>query len=170
MDLCGASGAPVVIWYTLGTERPAHASVRENASSGGVDLPAFHARHQGSSDEDDYVSMPSSQRIYSPGWTGWSGGGVRSAHRRLGLSVGGSAAILASSRTSGSLPSRQCGRLESRATPAPDWVASGGLWAGTSLAFASSNGGWARFKSFAPKNVIGRSRCPFLLIHGSEDT
>jgi pimeloyl-ACP methyl ester carboxylesterase len=171
---CGASGAPVVILvHGWGRNVQRMLPYVKMLHPAGFDLLAFDARHHGSSDEDDYASMPKfAEDILA---------GVDWVERRcgtevhigvLGLSVGGSAAILASSRDERITAVATVGAFadprDPRATLGRFWWI---LGPGLPLAFRFVE--WRmglRFKSFAPQNVIGRSRCPFLLIHGSEDT
>ena len=171
---CGRSGAPVVILvHGWGRNVQRMLPYVKMLHPAGFDLLAFDARHHGSSDEDGYASMPkfAEDILAAVDWVERRCGsevhiGV------LGLSVGGSAAILASSRDERITAVATVGAFadprDPRATLGRFWWI---LGPGLPLAFRFVE--WRmglRFKSFAPQNVIGRSRCPFLLIHGSEDT
>ncbi len=171
---CGAAGAPVVILvHGWGRNVQRMLPYVKMLHPAGFDLLAFDARHHGSSDEDGYASMPKfAEDILSA--VDWTERRCGSEARIgvLGLSVGGSAAILASSRD---------GRVAAVATvgafadPRDPRATLGRFWwiLGPGLPLAFRFVEWRmglRFKSFAPQNVIGRSRCPFLLIHGTEDS
>ncbi len=171
---CGTSGAPVVILvHGWGRNVQRMLPYVKMLQPAGFDLLAFDARHHGSSDEDGYASMPKfAEDIVSA--VDWAerrrGSEVRIGV--LGLSVGGSAAILASSRDDRIAAVATVGAFaeprDPRATLGRFWWI---LGPGLPLAFRFVE--WRmglRFKSFAPENVIGRSRCPFLLIHGTEDS
>ncbi len=171
---CGRSGAPaVVLVHGWGRNVQRMLPYVGMLHPAGFDLLAFDARHHGSSDDDGYASMPkfAEDVVCAVDYIeGRRGPGPNIGV--LGLSVGGSAAILASSRDDRIAAVATVGAFadprDPRATLGRFWWI---LGPGLPLAFRFVE--WRmglRFKSFAPQSVIGRSRCPFLLIHGTKDT
>ena len=171
---CGKAVAPVLILvHGWGRNVQRMLPYVRMLHPAGFDLLVFDARHHGSSDEDGYGAMPKfAEDIHAA---------VDYLERRLdrgrlgvgivGLSVGGSAAILASSRDRRIAAVATVGAFadprDPRATLGRFWWV---LGPGLPLAFRFVE--WRmglRFKSFAPQNVIDGSHCRFLLIHGSAD-
>lgn len=140
----------------------------------GYDLLVFDARHHGSSDADDYGSMPKfSEDIRAAvDWLATRGAHVPQEVGVLGLSVGGSAAIHAAAHDTRITAVATVGAF---ADPRDPRATLGRFWwilaPGLPLAFRWVE--WRaglRFKDVAPENLIGRARTRFLLIHGEEDT
>ena len=139
----------------------------------GFDLLAFDARHHGSSDEDDFAAMPKfSEDIRAAvDFVAARGGAGPVRVGVVGLSVGGSAAILAASADPRIAAVATVGAFadpaDARATLGRHWWL---LAPGLPLAFRfAEHRVGARFRRIAPKRVIGAARARFLLIHGTED-
>lgn len=171
----GAAGAPVLIlvhgWGRNVQRMLPYIGMLHPA---GFDLLAFDARHHGSSDGDDFGSMPkfsediraavdhvARARNLAPAVVGV-----------LGLSVGGSAAIHASAHDTRIAAVATVGAF---ANPRDPRATLGRFWwilaPGLPLAFRYVE--WRvglRFRAIAPENVISRARARFLLIHGTADT
>ena len=170
----GAAAAPVVVlvhgWGRNVERMLPYVAMLHPA---GFDLLAFDARHHGSSDEDGFAALPKFAEDIRAAVEFVAVRSPSAATRVgvLGLSVGGSAAILAASYDSRIVAAATVGAFadpsDARATLGRHWWL---LAPGLPLAFrfAERRVG-VRFRRIAPERVIGAARARFLLIHGADD-
>jgi pimeloyl-ACP methyl ester carboxylesterase len=171
----GMKGAPVIILvHGWGRNVERMLPYVKMLHPAGYDLLAFDARHHGSSDDDQFGSMPKfSEDIRAAvDYVAHRHNPLFAAVGVLGLSVGGSAAIHAAAHDPRIAAVVTVGAF---ADPRDPRATLGRFWwllaPGLPLAFRYIE--WRmgrRLKSVAPEGVIGRARARFLLIHGTKDT
>ena len=140
----------------------------------GFDLLVFDARHHGSSDEDGFAALPkfSDDIRAAVDFVATRRPPGRADVGVLGLSIGGAAAIHASSCDPRIAAVATIGAFADPADPRATigrhwWLLAPGL----PLAFRLvERRVGTRFRRIAPERVLGAARARFLLIHGTEDT